>query len=577
MKNILRLLILSLVFSLTACEDFLEKIPLDTVSEASFYQNASDLQAAVNGFYNDLPGWSALGVGFNILPDTGTDMGIAENPSNRISGLSYDIPTSASASIWSWDEVREANWLIDHLDQASASSDTEQILIDQYSGEAYFFRAYYYFELLTRYGDLPIFPEYFDNNDTEYVFAARDPRNEVVDFILSDLNIAISLMQSFPNISGHPRISKEAAQLFKARVALYEGTWEKYHNGTDFGVDGSFGESFLQIAADAAEDVIDSGVFSLHTDYSSLFNQVGLSGNSEVILWRDYSSITLGIANVIQKSWPNRCGYTKFAVDSYLCSDGLPTEVSPLYNDGDNESLSTIENNRDPRLAALIMVPGDVVQIRDGVTTLWEYPDFDNTNTGNTGYESQKYRSTIYLDEFNDFTEDTSRIIMRYAEVLLIFAEAKAELGTITQADLDKSINLLRSRVNMPGITLGSITTDPNWPNYGHTLTDIIYEVRRERSVELMAEGFRANDLYRWRAHTLFDNDQPRGAFYQDGIVNTVAITTPEDTDGFLLPYSNFGDYNFDESRAYLLPIPLDELQLNPNLCLLYTSDAADD
>ncbi|CAH8282387.1 putative outer membrane starch-binding protein [Mariniflexile fucanivorans] len=564
MKNILKLLILSSIFTLTSCEDFLDKIPLDTVSEASFYQNASDLQAAVNGFYNDLPGWASLGVGYNILPDSNTDMGLTEDPSNRLSGLSYDVPSSANASTWSWDEVREVNWLIDHLDQASASSGSEQTLIDQYSGEAYFFRAYYYFELLTRYGDLPIFAEYFDNNDTEYVFAGRDPRNEVVDFMLSDLDKAISLMQSFPEISGHPRISKEVAQLFKARVALYEGTWEKYHNGTPFGVAGSDGTRFLQIAASAAEAVMNSGVFSLHGDYSSLFNQVGLSGNSEVMLWRDFNSVTLGIANVLQKSWPNRCGYTKFAVDSYLAADGLPTAISAV--DGSNKDLNTIEIGRDPRLAALIMVPGDVVEVRDGVTTVWEYPNFNDANTGNTGYESQKYRNVNYVAAFNDFTEDTSKIIFRYAEALLIFAEAKAELGTITQTDLNKSINLLRARVNMPGITLGAIVTDPNWPNYGHTLTPIIYEVRRERTVELMAEGFRDDDLYRWRAHTLFDGDQPRGAFYNDGVVNTISITTPVDSDGFLLPFSNFGNYNFDETKAYLNPLPLDELQLNPNL-----------
>ncbi|WP_405296873.1 RagB/SusD family nutrient uptake outer membrane protein [Algibacter sp. Ld11] len=564
MKNILKLLILSSIFSLTSCEDFLEKIPLDTVSEASFYQNSSDLQAAVNGFYNDLPGWASTGVGFNTLPDSNTDMGLTENPSNRLSGLSLEVPSAATNSIWSWDEVREANWLIDHLDQAVASSEGDQILVDQYSGEAYFFRAYYYFNLLNSYGDLPIYPEYFDNTDTELLYKARDPRNEVVDFMLSDLDTAISLMQSYPEISSHPRISKEAAQLFKARVALYEGTWEKYHSGTDFGVAGSDGSTYLQIAANAAEAVMNSGVFSLHDDYSTLFNQVGLSDNTEVMLWRDYDAIQFSNDNVIQISWPNRCGYTKFAVDSYLAADGLPTAVSTL--DGSSTDLNTIEIGRDPRLAALIMVPGDEVEIRDGVTSVWEFPDWTDANTGNTGYESQKYRNVNYDAAFSNFTLNTSRIIMRYAEVLLIFAEAKAELGSITQSDLDKSVNLLRTRVGMPGITLGAITTDPNWPNYGYTLTSIIYEVRRERSVELMAEGFRTDDLNRWRAHALIDGDQPRGAFYNDGVVNTLPLATPLDAEGFLLPFSNFGNYNFDESRAYLSPIPLDQLQLNPNL-----------
>jgi len=568
MKNILKLLILSTIFSLTSCEDFLDRPPLDEISELDFFDNSDNLRTAVNGFYNDLPNWSSLNVGFNILPDSNTDMGLTENPSDRLSGLAYNLPTSGSGfgagATWSWTEVREANFLIDRLDLVTASDDSDQILIDQYSGEAYFFRAYYYFDLLVRYGGVPIFSESFEETDDEFLFAARDPRNEVADFILSDLDIAIDLLQSFPDIDGHPRISREAAQLFKARVALYEGTWEKYHNGTDLGVDNSDGSTFLQIAADAAEDVMDSGVFSLYSDYSSLFTQIGLSGNSEVMLWRDFDSFTLGIANVLQQSWPNRCGYTKFAVDSYLCIDGDPISVSPLYQG--NTDLNVIENDRDPRLAALIMVPGDTVEIRDGNALLWEFPNWTDANTGNTGYESQKYRNVNFFDEFNDFTEETSRIIMRYGEVLLIFAEAKAELGTITQSDLDRSINLLRDRVGMPGIILGGITVDPNWPNYGYTLTPIQYEVRRERSVELMAEGFRTDDLSRWRAHALFNGDQPRGAFFNDGIVNTLPLTTPLDSDGFLLPFSNFGDYNFDPNRGYVNPIPLDELVLNPNL-----------
>lgn len=568
MKNILKLLILSSIFSLTSCEDFLDKPPLDEISEATFYQNSNDLKAAVNGFYNDFPGWSSLGVGYNILPDSNTDMGLTENPSNRLSGLAYDLPTSGSGfgagTSWSWVEVREANWLIDRLDQATASSDGDQVLINQYSGEAYFFRAYYYFDLLVRYGDVPIFRESFDDSDDEFVFAARDPRNEVADFIISDLDTAISLMQSFPDITDNPRVSKEAAQLFKASVALYEGTWEKYHTNTPLGVSGSDGSTFLQIAANSAQDVMDSGIFSLYNDYSTLFNQVGLSGNPEVILWRDYNAIPLGISNVLQKSWPNRSSYTKFAIDSYLAADGLPTALSDL--DGSDKDLNTIEIGRDPRLAALIMVPGDITQIRDGETSVWEFPDWTDVNTGNTGYESQKYRNVNYDADVSDFSQSTSRILMRYAEVLLIFAEAKAELGTITQADLDISINLLRERVGMPGITLTNIAVDPNWPNYGYTLTPIQYEVRRERSVELMAEGFRTNDLLRWRAHSLFDGDQPRGAFYNDGVVNTLPLTTPLDSEGFLLPFSNFGNYNFDPNRGYLNPIPLDELILNPNL-----------
>jgi hypothetical protein len=284
------------------------------------------------------------------------------------------------------------------------------------------------------------------------------------------------------------------------------------------------------------------------------------------MLWRDYDEIGLSVGNVLQISWPNRCGYSKFAIDSYLCTDGNPISVSSLYQG--NTNLSTIEINRDPRLAALIMVPGDLEEVDvNGDSTFWAFPNFENTNSGLTGYESEKYRNPDYDSNYDNFTKDSPRIIFRFGEALLIFAEAKAELQTITQSDLDKSINLLRDRVAMPHITLGAITTDPDWPNYGYTLSSILYEVRRERSVELMAEGFRADDLYRWRAHSLFDGDQPRGAYLEDGIVNTTldAANASLDDEGFILPFASTGDYNFDV-KAYLLPIPLDELMLNPNI-----------
>lgn len=543
---------------LSSCEDFLDKTPLDEVSEADYYSTPEELRIAANGFYRDLPSWANAGTGSSALPDNGTDLVMNQTPSDRLLGI-YTVPTASTASIWSWDEVREANWFLDHTDQASG----DQTDIDHYTGEGYFFRAYYYFNLLIDYGDLPIFPEYFDNTDEEYVYASRDPRNEVADFILSDLDTAISLLKSFPDLDTYPRVSKEAAQMLKARVALFEGTWEKYHSGTDFGVDGSDGSSYLQIAADAAEDIIDSGIFSLHNDYGSLFNTSGLTGNSEMILWRDYDYAGLSVGNDLQISWPNNCSYTRFAIRSYLCADGLPlSETNLEVNDND---LSTIEENRDPRLAATLMVPGDITRLDNGTYTYWTVPYLENANGG---YESQKYRDyNTYSDEDNNYTRSTSKVIMRYAEALLIFAEAKAELGTISQADLDKSVNLLRDRVGMPYMSLTPVT-DSEWPDYGYTLSPILQEIRRERTVELMAEGFRLNDLLRWRAHELFNGDTPLGAYFYDGIVeNGVGTTTIYlDENDYLDPYQPYGAFDFDETKAYLKPLPLDELSLNPNL-----------
>lgn len=564
MKNIIKIIILGIAILLSSCQkDFLVKTPLDDISSENFYKTAQDLETAVNAFYQDLPGWAGVGNGYSQMPDSGTDMLTGESPSDAFLG-NYSIPTSTSNANWGWwDEVREVNFYLDHVDQAQGNEND----INHFIGEGYFFRAYHYFNFLSKYGAVPIIDKYITNTDTDYLYKGRDPRNEVANFILSDLDTAIGLLKSFPNISSTPRISKEAAQLFKARVALYEGTWEKYHKDTPFGVSGSDGSTFLQIAADAAKDVIDSGVFSLYNDYGSLFNKIGLKNHSEMILWRDYDYVTLTIGNDLQVSWPNRSSYTRFAIRSYLCTDGEPISVSTNYV-GDQD-LSKIESNRDPRLAATLMVPGDLVRkTTNGSEILFTAPVITGNNSANCGYESQKYRNPNIVAATGQFTRSTSKILMRYAEVLLIYAEAKAELGTITQADLDISINKLRDRVNMPHLILGAIIPDPDWPDYGYPLTDILYEVRRERSVELMAEGFRHDDLYRWKAAKLFNGDTPRGAYFYDGIINsnTSDSEVSLDSEGYLTPFASSGNYNFDESKAYLSPIPTDELILNPSL-----------
>ncbi len=563
MKNINYLIILTCTLFVMSCDDdLLDKTQLDEISEADFLKTELDLETYANSFYQDLPGWAGVGNGYAPMPDNGTDLSIGESPLSRFTG-DYAVPTTASASIWSWDEVREVNYFLDN----SGEAEGDETEINHSIGEGYFFRAYYYFELLKDYGDLPIIDKYITDTDEEYLYASRDPRNEVANFIISDLDNAISLLKSFSDITAHPRVSIEAAYMLKARVALYEGTWEKYHSDTDFGVEGSIGTDFLEIAAEAAKNLIDLGTFSLNSDFESLFNQTGLSGNSEMILWRDYDYIGLTIGNDLQIAWPNRSSYTRFAVRSFLCTDGLPISLSPLYQ-GDTE-LETIETNRDPRLAATIMVPNDILSINiDNSISLFEVPIISGNNAAISAYESQKYRDVNIDASTSNFTRSTSKIIMRYAEALLIYAEAKGELGTITQNDLDISINLLRNRVGMPNLTIGGILTDPDWPEYGYTLSNVLYEIRRERSVELMNEGYRYDDLFRWRAVTsILNGNRPKGAYYEQ-LLQDSDPNQNVDADNYLDPYLDAipTGYNFDETKAYLNPIPSDELILNPNL-----------
>jgi hypothetical protein len=563
MKKLIYILIAIIALPMVSCNDeFLNKTPLDEISEPEFWKTASDLELYATGFYNNLPSWGTVGVGYAVNPDIGTDVSLYTTESGRLDG-NTSVPTAASGGVWNFTNVRKANYFIDNMSKAEGA----EVEINHYKGEGYFFRAYYYFSLLQDYGDVPIIDKYIDNTDTDYLYAARDPRNKVADFILSDLDMAISLLKSKSALTS-PRLSVEAALLFKARVALYEGTWEKYHAGTDFGVSGSDGSNYLGIAATAAKAIIDGGAFTLNSDYESNFNQLNLKSNKEIILWREYDYLTFGngYGNDSQ-IWPNRSGYTRFAVRSYLCTDGLPISVSTLYK-GD-KGLDSIEVNRDPRLAATIMVPGDDLIIAiDGTVTPFTGPVLTTNNACVTAYEGQKYRVVNIDASTGGVSRNLSKIIMRYAEALLVYAEAKAELGTITQEDLDISINKLRDRVGMPHLIKGAITVDPNWPDYGYSLTDIIYEVRRERSVELMGEGFRFDDLMRWRAHKLFLGERPRGAYYED-FLKKISNKLKSDSDGYIDPYqATLGNdgYGFNPSRDYLSAIPTEEMVLNPKL-----------
>ena len=562
MKKLIYILLIIFVFPLTSCDDELDLTPQDEISAPDFWTSASDLELYANGFYQNLPSWGTVGIGYASNPDNGTDVSLYTGASSRLLGTS-SIPSASSGSVWGWSNVRKANYFLSNVDKAEGT----EAEITQFWGEGYFFRAFYYVSLFTKYGELPIIDKYIDDSDTDYLFAARASRTEVVDFILADLDLAISKLKSKSELSS-PRVSKEVAQLYKARIALYAGTWEKYHAGTVFGVEGSDGSAYIQQAADAANAVIESGLFSLNPDYASNFNQADLSSNKEVMLWRQYDYVTFGkyYGNDSQQAWPNRSGYTRFAMRSYLCTDGNPISVSPLYK-GDL-GLDSIEMNRDPRLAQTIMVPGDIISIdADKDTIFFTAPVVaGGNNSCITGYEGQKYRAVEIDPSLNQFSRNIAKISFRYAEALLIYAEAKAELGTISQGDIDMTINELRDRVEMPHLILGSIVTDPDWPDYGYSLSDVLYEIRRERSVELMGEGFRFDDLMRWRAHELFVGKRPLGAFYETLIqaVGDLKI----DGDNYIDPYQTTAPsgYGFNPDRDYLNALPTEELLLNENL-----------
>jgi len=562
------IIILFAGIALYSCnEDLLDKTPLDEISDPEFWNTENDLKLYVSNLYDNIEGWEPRGSGSSPFPDSSSDIVIADHNSlfgvqNHQMDGTLNVPSNASDWTVPYQIIRDANYFLENAGRVEVGG-----LVEHYIGEGYFFRAWFYFELFQKFGGVPIITQVVDTEEElDLLYVPRSSRSELADFILSDLDMAISKME-FANQVGAGRINKDAALLFKARVALYAGTWEKYHQGSPF-AGSTDGSGYIQQAATAARDVINNANYSISMGtgpddaYYRLFNQPDLRDNSEILFY-DHLDGTLGRSNQLD-NWPGGMGVTQELVRFYLCTDGLPTGVSPLFTDGDDSLLTTVEANRDPRLAQTIMVPGDIVQIRDdGSIIYFEFPDFNAI----TGYESQKFR----METNGDDRGDVAFIHLRYAEALLIFAEAKAEMGQLTQGDVDMSINLLRDRVGMPHLMLGSITPDPNAVDYGYTLADDLYEIRRERVIELAFEGRRINDLMRWGAHSIFLGKRPSGTFLTPELDAEHPGNFITDENGFMDPYQVIltgpnGGYGFNPARDYLFPLPSTELTLNTNL-----------
>lgn len=575
------MLMLPALHFFAACnDDFLERSPQDKVSDGAVWKTPEHLKFYVNNFYNRgdlLPSYGDYGnMGiFTLDRDNGSDTQVGASYNTRFNGENIVPATGGGWSADDWSALRDISYFFDNYAKASG----DQAEINKYVGEALVFRAIFYFNKLRSFGDLPIYKDLLGLNDTEALYKGRESRSKVVEWLMEDLDKAASFLPSRrEGWSG--RVNKETAMLLQARIALYEGTWEKYHalENTPFKAPGEDGAAFIRKAAAVTDSMISMGTCALdnvgaENGYWRLFNQESHAGSREVIFWRQYAD------NILTHYWASYSangggtGLTKAMIDAYLCDDGMPIDQSPRYK-GDSTLLSVAEN-RDPRLRQTIYVNDGQHFRLTAPNDTFMCPTFTGSNENKcvTGYQLYKGHNP---DRERAATQRgvTALIYFRYAEALLINAEAKAELGAITQDDLDKTINKLRERVKMPNMVL----SDVNGWNYTKEfplLPNIINEIRRERKVELAAEGFRTDDLFRWAAaRTHIRRQKPKGAkraqweSMPGSMVGNIRAL-PVDSEGYVEPYQNSlssRGYNFDPNRDYLLPIPSTELVLNPKL-----------
>lgn len=580
MKKII--LILCCFLSLVGCKkNILDLTPKDRITDADYWTSANDLQLYANSFYSRIlpiyDGFANLGF-YGVDADEGSDNMIGTPGYNAAMNGERVVPPSGGGwATANWTELRNINYFLANYQRVAAAATA----VNPYVGEALFFRAWFYFDKLKSFGDLPWINKPLLPGDDEMIYGDRIKRNIIVDSIIADLDKAIAVLPTKTSAQAM-RINKEVAMAFQSRVALFEGTWEKYHAGTAFGVQGSDGSKYLNKAAQVSEALIDANVYQLDNvgaanGYWQLFNQTDYTPSKEIMFWRKFSMTdnpTIGTNWVRYIVRGGGRGLTKDLVDYYLCTDGKPIAGNPLYRGDD--SLVKVVVNRDPRLVQTISVPdGQHLMKASQPAVFFTVPGFSGAldERTATGYQLYKGLNTDPSQQLDiGGTNTTGLIFFRYAEVLLNFAEAKAELGTLTQANVDKSIKKLRDRVGMPNLVIASITNDPNWEFT--TLSPVINEVRRERRIELACEGFRKTDIFRWAAaDELIVGWKPKGAKKDQWttlVPANVLNAYPADAAGYIELYKNVSamatGYKFNVNRDYLLPIPTDQRTLNAKI-----------
>lgn len=575
---------IALIIGLTAC-DVLDTKPLSQVSPATYFKTETDLQLFSNTFYNNLLDKSPY--------DDQSDLYIQQNLSaEMIGGNKRTVPNSGGG--WSWGDLRKMNTLLNYVDQV----DDEAAAI-KYTALTRFFRAYFYFDKVKRFGDVPWYDTELGSAD-EALYKPRDSRELVMTKMIEDIDYAI---ENLPAQVSTYRVNKWAALALKARFCLYEGTYRKYRQLT---LEGNDYRYYLEQSANAAEKLIKEGPYSLYStgntskDYLMLFAQEDASKDEYILAIKfDFS---LGIyhnatAHTVVAT-QGRPGLTRKFVNSYLKTDG----TAFTDKEGWQETMFVDEvKDRDPRLSQSIRTPG---YTRIGTTKVLA-PDLTGTVTG---YQPIKFvqdptASGGNVDRNDRSTSDLP--VFRLGEVLLNYAEAKAELGTLTQGDLDISINKLRKRVGMPDLNMQAANADPDWylssaeygyPNVTGTNKGVILEIRRERAVELTQEGFRFDDLVRWKAGYSIDQEIYGMYFKQpgeydltgDGVADVILykegtpkpsapdgvqvlligqdILLTEGDRGYVYYHKNIPRTKFSETRDYLYPIPINERSLNKNL-----------
>lgn len=605
MKYISIMTMFASVSLLSGCSDFLEKYPQDAMSDQDYFTKDTDLEYYMNGLYGGILR-SANSLKWSNL-NTANDDWAGNTPSTTLMRHSTSGLASETSDTWNnaYDYIRKANYFLENAYRVPNMGKIGK----HYLGEGYYCRAVKYFDLLQTFGGVPYISKVL-NVDSEELYTPRSSRKEIAEKIVADLDSAILYCDwKGEGEASAGRINKEAALVMQSRVALYEGSWEYYHGkkGSKFQVQGSDGSEFLKKGIEAGEQLIEkygSNIYrgSSENEYFDYFNQSDYEKIQGAFLYKVYSR-SLGIINNWGRSYAEGvdAGLTKSAIDAYVMSDGKPIEVSSVILD--NQTMNELCLKKDPRLSQTIWYPAkgrffDYLGVVDHAYKT-SYPGLIMNQQRRPAYTGFRIWKGTSFDPAEIDNGEVDDLILRYEECLLNYVEAKAILGLVTQDDLDKTINVIRSRVNLPNMFLSEVNGwnidydkrngyDPSAPN-------IVNEIRRERRVELMLEGLRFMDIKRWAMlDDVFNGWKPVGAYAQEYVdywnnpdrlaADGFDWKSPEevklekginyDTIGdYINPFFKHADfqpnsgrgYYVDPDRDYLSSIPREEITLYKN------------
>ena len=567
-------LLLATAVSFSSCDDFLTRDPQDTVTDVpSFWNNEENLRTSFLDYYTYFfPGYRS---GWNRA-DNFAETNVADwtdDNAQEVATLFTKVAPTTDADNWDFEKIRNMNLLLSRIQSSSLGEEAK----NHWSGVARLFRAMEYAKLVQKFGDVPYYDAVVGSTDNEQLYRARDPRTTVMDKVNEDLAFACANIRVNDGTKGLT-VNRAVAQGFASRIMLFEGTWQKYHaNNT------AKAAEYLKAAKDYAAALMQTNAYSIAPSYKSLTTSEDLAGNPEIIMYRSYvENVIMHSLMSFQNTEHEMSSPSRSFVDAFLTKNGLPIHQAGNTDYKGKEYAKEIQN-RDPRLADNIDEESGLRL--NGVAAVYAA----------SGYYANRYVNKDLINKPGGMssTNTTDAPVMKLNEVMLNYIEAAAELAdlgqyTLTQADFDKTINAIRDRqsTQMPHLTLAGNAlkvngVEINDPDRDATVKPIIWEIRRERRVELAYEGLRFNDLRRWGKLEYADMTKNKklnmGAWinkadYPENAEALAKITLCDENgkivtgnEGYIMPITEVAKMRVMADKDYLYPIPVDQITMYEN------------